>query len=84
MSVPVKLTLYTRIGCHLCEDMEQVLRELATEHEFVIDSVTIETDPELERSYGAKVPVLALGDVEICHYFLDRVALMNALDEVRA
>ncbi len=84
MSIPVKLTLYTRIGCHLCEDMELTLRELATEHDFVIDSVTIETDPELERSYGAKVPVLARGDVEICQYFLDRVALMKALAEARA
>jgi glutaredoxin len=82
MSVPVKLTLYTRTGCHLCEDMEQALRELATEYEFVIDSVPIETDPELERSYGAKIPVLARGDAEICHYFLDRVALMRALDTV--
>jgi len=83
MSVPVKLTLYTRTGCHLCEDMEQVLRELATEYEFVFDSVTIDNNPELERSYGAKVPVLARGDVEICHYHLDRVALMAALGEAR-
>lgn len=84
MSVPVKLTLYTRTGCHLCEDMEQVLRELATEYEFVIDTVTIEHDPELEHRYGAKVPVLVRGDAEICHYFLDSVALMKALDGARS
>ena len=80
MPVSVKLTLYTRTGCHLCEDMEQMLQELATEYEFVIDSVTIEDKPHLQHRYGTKVPVLTYGDVEICHYYLDRVALMMTLD----
>jgi glutaredoxin len=82
MSVPVKLTLYTRTGCHLCEDMELALRELATEYEFVIDSVTIEDKPYLEHIYGEKVPVLVHGELEICHYYLDRIALMKALGRV--
>jgi len=41
--------------------------------------VDIDRDPDLVRRYDSKVPVLCLGEVEICHYFLDGEALEAAL-----
>ena len=34
---------------------------------------------ELIRRYDTLVPVLCLGDTEICHYFFDESALIAAL-----
>ena len=76
---PVKLTLYTRTGCHLCEDMEQALPELATEFNFTVETVVIDNNNELEQAYGTKVPVLMIADDVICEYFLDKVALSEAV-----
>jgi len=41
--------------------------------------VDIDRDIELIRRYDALVPVLCLGDTEICHYFFDESALVAAL-----
>mgnify|MGYP001815394214 CR=1 FL=1 len=78
--MPVQLTLYIREGCHLCDDMEQALREYAAELDFEIHRVPIDNDAELEQAYGAKVPVLVRGGEEVCHYFLDTRALKQALN----
>lgn len=76
----VKFTLYTRTGCHLCEDMELALPGLATELNFITETITIDNNAELERVYGSKVPVLTLGDEIICESFLDKVALSEAVE----
>ena len=59
--------------------MEQALREYESEFDFVIRRVPIDNDAELERAHGTKVPVLVCEDMEICHYFLDKPALMRVL-----
>ncbi len=41
--------------------------------------VDIDRDPQLIRLYDARVPVLCLGEREICHYFFDESALLAAL-----
>ena len=75
----VKLTLYTRHGCHLCEDMERALPEIASELGFATEIIPIDNNDALEQAYGSKVPVLAIGDDIICEYFLDKVALTEAI-----
>jgi thioredoxin reductase (NADPH) len=73
--MPVELTLYIREGCHLCDDMEQALREYESELDFEIRRVPIDNNADLEQAYGTMVPVLAHGNNEVCHYFLDVQAL---------
>ncbi len=69
------LTLYVRQGCHLCDDMQARLQELQPRLKFSLSSVDVDADPVLEARYGDLVPVLTDGDQQICHYFLDELAL---------
>ncbi|TDY02987.1 glutaredoxin family protein [Thiohalophilus thiocyanatoxydans] len=71
MSEPVRLTLYLRSGCHLCQAMLGQLQALQAQHDFLLDTVDIDGDPALETAYGELVPVLKHGEREICHYFLE-------------
>jgi thiol-disulfide isomerase/thioredoxin len=76
----VRLTLYGRGYCHLCEEMERALERLQHELRFTFEVVDVDLDPELEERYGELVPVLAGPDgQEICHYFLDVEALSDRL-----
>lgn len=85
----LELTLYSRAGCHLCEDMETLLPEVLEEFsnkgltqaptDFSI--VYINNHPDLESIYGTRVPVLKAGEEEICHYFLDVKALQQYISE---
>ena len=71
----VQLTIYIREGCHLCDDMEQALREYESDFDIETRRVPIDNNAELEQAYGTRVPVLVCGNEEICHYFLDIQAL---------
>jgi glutaredoxin len=54
----LRVVLYTRQGCHLCADAHQVLEEARQRHGFGLESVDIDTDPELVDRYGEQVPVV--------------------------
>jgi len=81
--MPLTLTLYHRRGCHLCDDMRDALREFRHELAFELRMVDIDGTPELASRYGTLVPVLSLGNRDICHYFLDLPALKSALAQAR-
>ncbi len=55
----MRLILYQRDDCHLCD---LALAELAQAGVPDFDSVFIDDEPELERRYGARVPVLLDAD----------------------
>ena len=41
--------------------------------------IDIDRDPELIKKYDALVPVLCIGNEEICHFFFDETALVAVL-----
>ena len=55
-----KVTLYTRTGCHLCEDAKRVLAEARKRIEFDYEEFDIDRDPALHALYHEEVPVVAL------------------------
>lgn len=77
-----ELTLYSRNGCHLCEEMEGLLNDFSAGLSFTVCRINIDSDPALREKFNVTVPALYLGDREVCHHFLDLVALKAALLEI--
>ncbi len=75
---PVRLTLYYREGCHLCQSMLQALRGLQSCLGFELKRVDIDGDPRLRQRYDEWVPVLYQEERELCHYHLDERAVRAA------
>lgn len=76
----VQLTLYYREGCHLCDAMRKALHRFNGHHRPLSwHEIDIDRDAELVRQYDVLVPVLCLGDSEICHHFFDETGLLAAL-----
>jgi len=73
------LTLYTRRGCHLCDEMKAVVMEVAAHQPIVLDEVDVDADPGLAREYGHRVPVLVLDGFEIARYRLTPARLVDRL-----
>jgi len=55
--------LYSRDGCHLCEEMAAQLRALRIPFE----AIDVDTDPDLRLKYGRDVPVFVAGEVVVKH-----------------
>ena len=69
---PSRLTLLTREGCGLCEEMADELARLGTRLELPpVDALDIDSDPELLRRHGHKIPVLLWDGVPIAVTRLD-------------
>jgi len=54
------VVLYTRQGCHLCEDAWGLLQAEQRRHRFTLSTVDIDNDPELVKLHGECVPVVAV------------------------
>jgi glutaredoxin len=51
------VTIYSRTGCHLCEDALEILQSMQEELNFAIDEILIDGNEELENEFGEKIPV---------------------------
>jgi hypothetical protein len=58
---PREVTLYTRLGCHLCDEAKAAIAPLLSEFGIVLHEVNIENDLVLEERYGSDIPVLFIG-----------------------
>lgn len=81
--MPVELVVYSRYGCHLCDDMLQTLREFEQDLGLSIAVVDIDDNAALAKQYNDAVPVLTCRGNEICRHFLDLVALEKIVDQER-
>lgn len=56
----VQVRLYTRQGCHLCEEAHQCLEQARRQYRFTLEIVDVDTEPELAARHGSCVPVVLI------------------------
>jgi len=54
----IRVTLYSRPGCHLCDEMKAVIARVSASVPLALDEIDISTDTRLEDLYGLEIPVL--------------------------
>ena len=74
------VTLYTRPGCHLCDDARSALEKLRAEVEFELVEVNIGTDDALHAAYLERIPVICLDGEHVSDYFVDEPTLTARLN----
>ena len=75
------LTLLTRAECGLCEEMHVALQALGRRAALPpITIVDVDSDAQLQRRYGLKIPVLLLGAALVCSQHLDASELLRLLE----
>lgn len=73
------ITVYSRTGCHLCEDAEAIVAEVAGLHHAEWTRLDVDDDPDLARRYGEHVPVVVVDDRVIAYWTLSPGVLDRAL-----
>ena len=68
------LELYSRPGCHLCDELAEKLA-LHLRGRAVVNVVNIDDDLELKKRFGLRIPVLAAAERELSGYPLDLAAV---------
>ena len=73
------VTLFTRAGCHLCEDAKRVINAARVRADFDYEERDIDADSELHRLYNEEVPVIAIDGRKAFKYRLDMNEFLRRL-----
>ena len=68
---PRNITLYTRPGCHLCDEAKSAIAPLLREFGAVLDEVNIDADSVLKERYGWDIPVIFIGQKKAAKHRVD-------------
>ena len=80
---PRDVTLYTRPGCHLCEEAKAAIAPLLREFGASLREVNIDEDPVLCERYGSDVPVIYLGAHKAAKHRVDVAQFRRQLRDAR-
>jgi glutaredoxin len=79
----IAVTLYSRPGCHLCDEMKAVVartvRTMTTP--VTIEEIDITTNADLESRYGLEIPVLLIDGKKVAKYRVTEGELVRILRE---
>lgn len=74
-----RVTLITRVDCHLCETAELLLRRLAGELGFGYQEVDVDASPALREEYTDRVPVVLIDGREHGYWRVEEPRFRTAL-----
>lgn len=78
---PLEVTLYTRTGCHLCDEAKAQVAPLLSEFGARLREIDIDSDPELRERYNLDVPVIFLADRKVAKHRVDLKQFRRQLQE---
>ena len=64
----IRLTIYSRPGCHLCDEMKAVVTRVGRRIAIDLEEVDISGNPDLEARYGLEIPVLMVDGRKAAKY----------------
>ncbi|MDH4112309.1 MAG: glutaredoxin family protein [Actinomycetota bacterium] len=67
----MQVTLYTRPGCHLCDDARAVVLAEREQTPFSFEEVDIEGSDVLLAEYGIRIPVIVVDGEEAFEYTVE-------------
>jgi len=81
----MQLTIYSRPGCHLCDEMKAVVERVvrSAAGPLTIEAIDISTDPALEARYGVEIPVLLVDGKKVAKYRIGEEALRRILSAAK-
>lgn len=74
-----RVTLYSRPGCHLCDDARAVIERVCAEAGESYSEVNIDDDPVLGEKFAEEIPVTLVDGRQHDFWRVDEDRLRNAL-----
>lgn len=77
----IKVLLYKKEGCHLCDEAEATLDRLKKERKFFLERIMLEENTDMFERYGNKVPIVFINNKMTFEFKLDEQAFLKKLAE---
>lgn len=66
-----RVTVYSRPGCHLCDEAKTSISSAGCDDDFILEEVNIDEDPELRERYQFDVPVILIDGIKAFKHRVD-------------
>jgi glutaredoxin len=77
----VRVTIYTKTGCHLCETAVRQVEAVRGRIAFELEKIDIRSDPALMIEYGFDIPVVEINGKSQFTHFLNEEQFESRLKE---
>lgn len=78
----IKVLLYKKEGCHLCDEAEAILEELKEKQNFLLERVMLEQNSDMFEKYGNRVPIVFINGEMVFEFKLDKQTFLRKLAEL--
>jgi glutaredoxin len=76
----IRVTIYSKPDCHLCDVMKEIVQRVRGRREFELEIRNILDNPVDFEKYQTQIPVLFVNGSEIARYRIREEQLEAALD----
>jgi glutaredoxin len=73
------VTIYTKPGCHLCDEAKQQMRAADCPDLFELEEINIETNAGLMKRYGMEIPVILINGQEAFRHRLSALEFRKTI-----
>jgi glutaredoxin len=82
MPESIRVEIYSRPGCHLCDEAKEVIDRATSRHRLDVRVLNVEDNPEWEAQYGTEIPVVFIEGRKAFKYHVDATQLERKLKEL--
>jgi glutaredoxin len=82
MPESIQIEIYSRPGCHLCDDAKGVIELFKRNYPIEIKVTDVDSDAKLREAYGYEIPVVMINGQEVCRHRVDTAAFERKLKEL--
>jgi glutaredoxin len=83
----VRLTIYSKPGCHLCDEMKslvhRIIAEQTNDRAIALEEIDISSDSDLLDRYGLEIPVLFIDGKKVAKYRVSETELTQMVSARR-
>ncbi|PEL08236.1 glutaredoxin family protein [Bacillus sp. AFS017336] len=76
----MKLTLYTKENCGLCEEAKESIRLAQSEYKIEVNEIDIYSDDALLEEYQLMIPVIQMDGGTIAYGKIHKIDILNAIN----
>ena len=76
----IKLTLFTKENCGLCEEAKDAIRLVQSEYEIEINEIDIYSDDALLEEFQLMIPVIQINGETVAYGKIHKIDILNAIN----
>jgi glutaredoxin len=82
MPESIQIEIYSRPGCHLCDDAKALIEPFIRRYSITLTVTDVDSDAGLRQAYGSEIPVVMINGKEAFRHRIDSASLERKLREV--